>query len=135
MKHTLPQNDEEPGTEVPVSEEANINQSVKPKRKQPDKPTEVEGQPTESDHELEDKPEEEKETEWIVIDEIVNHRIDKSRNHNYAEYGEPLYHVQWYRYKPKDDTSQPTAHLPRSNILSYIKSEKFSIPNNIDDVV
>lgn len=42
--------------------------------------------------------------EEFVIDKIVNHRIQKSREHNYAEHGEPLYRVWLYGYKPEDDS-------------------------------
>lgn len=81
----------------------------------------------------EGETDDEKETEEFVINKVVNHRTNKSRNHQYADYGEPLYRVRWFRVKPSDDTWKPTAHLPRSKVLHYVKFKKLAVPDNIEE--
>lgn len=54
IDNTRPQKDEELGTEVPISEESEINQLLRAKRNLPDEPTEVEEQQLESDYEQQD---------------------------------------------------------------------------------
>lgn len=39
---------------------------------------------------------------------IVNHRVKNSRNQKYVEYGEQLYRIPWYGFKPSYDTLEPT---------------------------
>lgn len=46
----------------------------------------------EEDSNVEEKPN----TEEFVMDKIVNDRINRSRNHAYAQYGDILYRTRWY---------------------------------------
>ena len=92
-------------------------------------------QPKETERNNTEQQQEGRETEDFVIDKIVNHRVNRSRNHEYAKYGENLYPVRWYGFKPQDDTWEPTEHLPRSKILTYLKSKKLGIPNSIDAAI
>lgn len=62
VEDTWLQSDEELGTKVKVSEEANINQVLKPKNKPPTKQTEVKEQQSESYDEHNDDKNKEKET-------------------------------------------------------------------------
>lgn len=100
LEDARPQTDEELGTELPASEESNISQFVKPKKKKPpSRTTKMEKEATQSDDENEETEktlDKEKETEDFVIEKIVNNQVNKSRNHKYAEYGEPLYYIRWY---------------------------------------
>ena len=64
---------------------------------------------------------EENETEEHVMDSIVDDKVNKSRRHRYAKYGETLYRVRWYDCGPEEDTWEPIRHLPRSKVLSYCR--------------
>lgn len=125
-----------------MNDNSNVDQLVKALNDPRDERKEVEeNQPDGADNRevnpeaTKGEAENEKETEEFVIDEIVNHRTKKSRNHQYDAYGEPLYCVRLYGLKPVDDTWEPKAHLTRSKILSYVKSKKLAVPDNIDEAV
>ena len=65
------------------------------------------------------------------MDSIVDDKVNKSRRHRYAKYGETLYRVRWYDCGPEEDTWEPIRHLPRSKVLSYFRRKKRSIPTDI----
>lgn len=105
LEETLPKTDEELGTEVPVKEQYNKDQLVKPKSKSSDKPSKSKmNHPTHQNtnrsitktkstnnntknnpSRTTKKTENEDGTEKFVIDKIVNHCINPSRKHAYAE--------------------------------------------------
>lgn len=71
-------------------------------------------------------------TEDFLIEKFVDHKINTSQRHRYAEAGKPLYSVSWYSYKTDDDTWEPTLHRPRGKIWSYYGNKKLTIPDIID---
>ena len=74
-------------------------------------------------------------TEEFVIDKVVDHKLNKNRRHKFANVGEPLFRVRWYGYEPDQDTREPVRHLPRSNILQYVKRADIDKPVNIDHAI
>ena len=77
----------------------------------------------------------EDDTEEFVMDKIVNHRINKSKKHRYAEVGEQLYRIRWYNLGPADDTWEPISHIPRSKVLSYHRRKNLALPDNLDESI
>lgn len=148
---TPQQTDEEVGTEVPVNEQSRINYLVEPKIKSSEKLTKSD-KPTDTTEENGSKPmkkstennpirktkkksENEDGTEKLSIDKILTHSINFSQKYIHTKYGESLYHVRWYGCKQKEDPSENNAHLPRSNISTYVNIRKLEIPKNVDEAV
>lgn len=80
----------------------------------------------------EEKPANEEEP---VTDKIVSHRINPSRNHKYAKFGENRYCVRWYWYMSSADTWEPISYISRSQIINYYNFQKRPIPADIDNAV
>lgn len=59
--------------------------------------------------------------------------IDRIVRHVYTPVGEIRYQVRWYGYSPENNTIEPTAHPPRSMILSYQRRTPVALPPNLDD--
>lgn len=68
----------------------------------------------------------------FVIDNIVDHTINKSRWHRYAKAGEGLYRVRSYGYETDEDPWEPKKELPRGKIVSYFRKKKLPIRGSID---
>lgn len=83
--------------------------------------------------EVGNKTKNEKDTEDFVMDKIVDDRTMRSRNHNYFEHGETSYRTRWSGFKPPEDPWKPIAHLPRTKVLSYARSNKVDKSTNIDN--
>ena len=72
-------------------------------------------------------------TAEFTIKKIVNHKRNRSREHQYAKYGETLFRIRWYGYAASADT--PIRHIPRSKVISYSKRRKIPLPDNLDDAI
>lgn len=70
-------------------------------------------------------------TEDIVIKKIVDHKINRSRIHRFANVGKPISLVRWYGYETEDDTLERTKHFARSKILSNCRSRNFQFQTRV----
>lgn len=66
---------------------------------------------------------------------IVNHRINRSRNHAYAQYGDILYMTRRYGQKSSEDTWEPIEHIPRSLIISSCNLKSRNLTKNFDNAI
>ena len=41
------------------------------------------------------------ELDEFFIDSMIDHKINLSKRHRYSKYGDSLYKIHWYEYKPK----------------------------------
>lgn len=75
----------------------------------------------------------ESDTEEVIMDVIINHRINKSKKHRYAAVRQFIYHIHWYDLEPSHDTWELIANTPRSKFLSYHNRKRVPLPHNLDD--
>lgn len=68
-------------------------------------------------------------TEYFLINEIVDNKINNSRRHWFIKASEQLYRVGWYGYEPNHEICDPTTtyHEVRSYHIAVIRNSRFQV--------
>lgn len=71
--------------------------------------------------------------EDFIIDNIIDHRINRDQKHQYEDDSKTIYRLRWNGIEAKGDTWEPIRHLQRSSVLSYWNRNELLIRENIDE--